>query len=43
MKKNTISLVAMLALALLSWQPMAAKQLTRYVDPFIGTGGHGHT
>ena len=22
---------------------MAAKQLTRYVDPFIGTGGHGHT
>ena len=43
MKKNTISLVATLALALLSWQPMAAKQLTRYVDPFIGTGGHGHT
>src|SRR6186997_1890102 len=23
--------------------PVHGQQLTRYVDPFIGTGGHGHT
>ena len=23
--------------------PAAAQDLTRYVDPFVGTGGHGHT
>ena len=22
---------------------MSAQDLTQYVDPFIGTGGHGHT
>src|SRR5688500_13238552 len=22
--------------------PAAAQRLTQYVDPFIGTGGHGH-
>jgi predicted alpha-1,2-mannosidase len=30
---------ALLALQL----PLAAQKLTRYVDPFLGTGGHGHT
>src|SRR6476646_4032062 len=31
-------------LLLLGSFPIAAQQdLTRYVDPFIGTGGHGHT
>ena len=31
-------------LLLLGSLPIAAQQdLTRYVDPFIGTGGHGHT
>ena len=34
----------MVFLLLLASSPIAAQQdLTRYVDPFIGTGGHGHT
>src|SRR5690349_9860364 len=34
----------LLSLLFLCVQPTAAQQdLTRYVDPFIGTGGHGHT
>src|SRR3954467_10178549 len=34
----------MVFLLLLVSFPVAAQQdLTRYVDPFIGTGGHGHT
>jgi predicted alpha-1,2-mannosidase len=33
-----------LCLLLLSAAPVSAQQeLTRYVNPFIGTGGHGHT
>ena len=28
---------------LLAWSNIHAQRLTRYVDPFIGTGGHGHT
>ena len=27
----------------LSHAPAAQTKLTRYVDPFVGTGGHGHT
>src|SRR3977135_3348868 len=39
-----IKLVHCLALLLLfSLAARAQQQLTRYVDPFIGTGGHGHT
>ena len=35
---------AILFLLLVCAIPVAAQQnLTRYVDPFIGTGGHGHT
>lgn len=37
---------ALLLLLLLPWQSSWAttqRDLTRYVDPFIGTGGHGHT
>jgi predicted alpha-1,2-mannosidase len=30
-------------LLLMSWSIAAQQDLTRYVDPFIGTGGHGHT
>jgi predicted alpha-1,2-mannosidase len=30
-------------LLLLSSRILAQQDLTRYVDPFIGTGGHGHT
>jgi predicted alpha-1,2-mannosidase len=40
--KNLLNLVALL---LLAFAYAAAQQpdLTYYVDPFIGTGGHGHT
>jgi hypothetical protein len=24
-------------------KPLKKKELTQFVDPFIGTGGHGHT
>src|SRR5882724_12594961 len=30
-------------LVILSLSISAQRDLTRYVDPFIGTGGHGHT
>src|SRR6476660_3717620 len=34
----------MLLLLLALYLPIQAQRdLTRYVDPFIGTGGHGHT
>jgi predicted alpha-1,2-mannosidase len=33
----------LLVLLLLSAPGLAQQDLTRYVDPFIGTGGHGHT
>ncbi|MBK7690337.1 MAG: GH92 family glycosyl hydrolase [Bacteroidetes bacterium] len=40
---TTIAFIAMCA----AWHPIYAQQntinLTRYVNPFIGTGGHGHT
>src|SRR6185437_12105241 len=39
--KNLVNLVLLLFLFLL---PVSAQQdLTRYVNPFIGTAGHGHT
>src|ERR1051326_3748481 len=28
---------------ILGCQPVFAQSLTQYVNPFIGTGGHGHT
>ncbi|HET9712657.1 MAG TPA: hypothetical protein VFP64_12265, partial [Pyrinomonadaceae bacterium] len=30
-------------LLLFSFQVAAQRDLTRYVNPFIGTAGHGHT
>jgi predicted alpha-1,2-mannosidase len=33
----------LLPLLLLSYCFCTAQKLTRYVDPFLGTGGHGHT
>jgi putative alpha-1,2-mannosidase len=30
-------------LFLFSFETKAQRDLTRYVDPFVGTGGHGHT
>ena len=38
MKKTILSFV----IAALSIGTGAAQQLTQYVDPYIGTGGHGH-
>jgi predicted alpha-1,2-mannosidase len=46
MKRGRIPLptAAVLLLLLAAALPVAAQQdLTRYVDPFVGTGGHGHT
>lgn len=37
------SLVPLFILLLLPASAMSQQKLTRYVDPFIGTGGHGHT
>jgi predicted alpha-1,2-mannosidase len=39
MKKRFFSFVCFLLINLI----VSAQNLTRYVDPFIGTGGHGHT
>ena len=36
-------LTTVLLLLLCSAPSLAQQELTRYVDPFIGTGGHGHT
>src|SRR6188768_3873339 len=33
----------LLLTGLLTFTNNQAQQLTKYVDPFIGTGGHGHT
>src|SRR5215510_3569033 len=33
----------LLLILVLPLQVYAQRDLTRYVDPFIGTGGHGHT
>jgi predicted alpha-1,2-mannosidase len=37
------TLAAICLLILLSLQISAQRDHTRYVDPFVGTGGHGHT
>ena len=42
--KSQLKIVGALCLLLLAPLCIVAQQdLTRYVDPFIGTGGHGHT
>src|ERR1044072_8728045 len=44
--KPTVShmrLIILLCLLLLPLHVSAQRDLTRYVNPFIGTGGHGHT
>ncbi len=45
MKKLFLPFIAMLALAACTQQPKAdyVTDPANYVDPFIGTGGHGHT
>lgn len=44
MKNNKIWTLGTLAVALTSATlPSSAQQLTKHVDTFIGTGGHGHT
>src|SRR5215471_14307346 len=45
-RPNEITLRIICVLCLLLLVPLdilAQQDLTRYVDPFIGTGGHGHT
>lgn len=37
-KKKLFALIAFLAVGVGAW----AQNLTQYVDPYIGTGGHGH-
>lgn len=36
-------LIILLCLLILPTQLSAQRDLTRYVNPFVGTGGHGHT
>ena len=36
-------LIILLCLLVLPLQVLGQRDLTRYVNPFIGTGGHGHT
>ncbi len=45
MTTKKLGLFAILAAGFVSCnqQPSAPKTITDYVDPFIGTGGHGHT
>ena len=45
MKKLFLPFIAMLALAACTQQPKAdyVTDPASYIDPFIGTGGHGHT
>ncbi|PIY30993.1 MAG: sugar hydrolase, partial [Bacteroidetes bacterium CG_4_10_14_3_um_filter_42_6] len=44
MKKiSPFSLLIFVLLALISCNEEPPKTLADYVDPFIGTGGHGHT
>jgi predicted alpha-1,2-mannosidase len=38
-----LKLLRLLCLLLFPALALAQQDLTRYVDPFIGTGGHGHT
>ncbi|HUQ97204.1 MAG TPA: GH92 family glycosyl hydrolase, partial [Chitinophagaceae bacterium] len=43
--EKRVRFAAVFVMAFMGLQPLrtSAQQLTRYVDPFIGTGGHGHT
>src|ERR1700751_5504664 len=42
--KTIMRMPGVVCLLLLMTAPLLSQQdLTRYVDPFIGTGGHGHT
>ena len=46
MKNKTLSLCSFFLLSLVSLPNhilLAQKKFVQYVDPFIGTGGHGHT
>jgi len=43
MKNSVAGLASILALILLSFTGFAQKAPVDYVNPFIGTGGHGHT
>ena len=43
MKKNQVISIVSVALILFSCCKEQTKDYTQYVDPFIGTGGHGHT
>jgi len=45
MKKLFIPIIALLAFAACTQEPTAdyVTDAAKYVDPFIGTGGHGHT
>ena len=45
MKKLFLPIIALLALAACNDEPKAeyVTDAAKYVDPFIGTGGHGHT
>jgi putative alpha-1,2-mannosidase len=38
-----VRILAPCLLLFLPWGVLAQEDLTRYVDPFIGTGGNGHT
>lgn len=38
-----LSIIAACVLTLASVKHAQSQQLTKYVDPFLGTGGHGHT
>ena len=38
-----LSIIFLSILSLSSYQLLAQNNFTQYVDPFIGTGGHGHT
>lgn len=41
--KSFAIIFAAAGLAMISSNKASAQQYTKYVDPFIGTGGHGHT
>jgi predicted alpha-1,2-mannosidase len=41
--KHNRKLTVCFTVLLLSFQVLAQRDFTRYVDPFIGTAGHGHT
>ncbi len=40
---SSMRLIILLCLLILPLQVSAQRDLTRYVNPFVGTGGHGHT